>query len=185
VTRRAIFLDRDGVLNRAITRNGMPHPPDTPGDVEILPGVASALERLKQAGFLLVGITNQPDVARGRVSREVVQAINASLLAALPLEDILVCYHDDADGCRCRKPQPGLLIEASLRFGIHVASSFMVGDRWRDIEAGRAAGCRTVFIDCAYAEPAPAGADHVSGSLPEAAEWILSVADSARQAAPR
>src|SRR6185436_14383127 len=108
--RRAVFLDRDGVINRAIVRAGRPHPPASPAEFEILPGVPAALQRLKSAGFWLVLVTNQPDVARGTQTRAGVEALHASLRARLPLDDIRVCYHDDPDGCECRKPAPGLLL---------------------------------------------------------------------------
>jgi len=173
--RRAVFLDRDGVLNRAFVRGGKPRPPANLDELEILAGVAPALQRLKKADFVLVGITNQPDVARGDTHREIVEAINASLLAALPLDDILVCYHDDRDACDCRKPKPGLLLEASRRFEVDLGASFMVGDRWRDVAAGRSAGCRTVFVDYSYAEPRPERPDLIVRSLAAAVSWILSV----------
>ena len=143
-------------------------------DLEILPDAPTALRALKAAGLVLVGVTNQPDVARGRQRREVVESINAALRAALPLDDLLVCYHDDADGCGCRKPQPGLLTRAAETHAIDCAASFMVGDRWRDVEAGRRAGCRTLLIDCGYAEGGSARPpDHTVASLAEAAQWIL------------
>ena len=174
-TRKAVFLDRDGVLNRAIVRNGRPYAPATLAELEVLPDARGALTGLRTAGFLLIGVTNQPDVARGTQRRETVEAMNATLLGALPLREVLVCYHDDGDGCECRKPRPGLLLEAAGRHGIDLASSFMVGDRWRDVEAGRQAGCATVFIDHGYAEAYRAGGrpDCAVQSLGEAAEWIL------------
>lgn len=174
--RRAVFLDRDGVLNRAVVRDGRPYPPATLAELEILPGAPQALGALQTAGFLLIGVTNQPDVARGAQRRETVEAMNATLLRALPLREILVCYHDDRDGCECRKPRPGLVLEAAARHGIDLASSVMVGDRWRDVEAGRRAGCATVFIDYGYAEAdrGEGRADRVVHSVSEAADWILS-----------
>jgi D-glycero-D-manno-heptose 1,7-bisphosphate phosphatase len=172
--RRAVFLDRDGVLNRAMVRNGRPYPPDTLESFEILPGVPEALGRLHNAGFLLIGATNQPDVARGTQRREVVEAMNARLLGELPITAILVCY-EDGDDCPRRKPNPGLLTEAAEAYTIDLAASFMVGDRWRDVEAGRRAGCRTVFIDLAYAEPRPnPNPDYIAADLADAAGWILS-----------
>lgn len=172
---RATFLDRDGVLNRAIVKDGRPSPPATLAELEILADAPSALRALKAAGLLLIGVTNQPDVARGTQRREVVDSINAALLAALPLDDMLVCYHDDRDGCECRKPRPGLLIQAAAKHGIDLASSFMIGDRWRDVEAGRGAGCAAILIDYGYAESGPNGCspDRTVGSLTEAAAWIL------------
>jgi D-glycero-D-manno-heptose 1,7-bisphosphate phosphatase len=170
----AVFLDRDGVLNRAVMRGGKPFPPATLADLEILPGVAWALNRLINAGLLLVGVTNQPDVARGTQRRDLVEAMNARLLHALPLTEIRVCYEDD-DACPTRKPNPGLLLEAAQVHGIDLDSSFMVGDRWRDVAAGRRAGCRTVFLDLGYAERRPdPPADHTAADLPAATAWILS-----------
>ncbi len=172
--RRAVFLDRDGVLNRAIVRNGKPYPPANLDELTVLPGVSEALATLKAAGFLLIGVTNQPDVARGMQRREIVEAINAAIAAALPLEEISVCYHDDDDGCDCRKPQPGLLVRAAQKYAIDLSSSFMIGDRWKDVEAGRRAGCATIFVEYGYAEQAPPSAPdlHVH-SLTEAVNWIL------------
>ncbi len=174
ISRRAVFLDRDGVLNRAIVRNGRPYPPATPSDVEIMPDAPEALEALEAAGFLLIGVTNQPDVARGTQRRAVVEAINAALLAALPLLEILVCYHDDRDGCGCRKPLPGLLLQAAAKHAIDLPSSFLIGDRWKDIETGHRAGCATVLIDHGYAEKGPGSSpDATVRSLSEAVRWIL------------
>jgi D-glycero-D-manno-heptose 1,7-bisphosphate phosphatase len=171
--RRAVFLDRDGVVNRAVIRDGKPYPPEAVTDVEILPGVADAMQRLRAAGFLLVVVTNQPDVARGTQSRAQVDAIHARLTHDLPLDDVRCCYHDDVDACDCRKPKPGLLIDAAAAHGIDLAASVMVGDRWRDVEAGRRAGCATVFVDHAYAERRPERPDAVVASLSGAVDWIL------------
>jgi D-glycero-D-manno-heptose 1,7-bisphosphate phosphatase len=169
--RRAVFLDRDGVINRAPVRDGVPHAPASVAELEILAGVPAALHRLKAAGYALVVTTNQPDVARGMTTRETVDAIHARLLAALPLDEIRVCPHDDADRCACRKPRPGLLLQPPA---YAVDRSIMVGDRWRDIEAGRAAGCRaTILVDHGYAEPLDHEPDVRVASLLEAAEWIL------------
>jgi D-glycero-D-manno-heptose 1,7-bisphosphate phosphatase len=154
--KRAVFLDRDGVLNRALERDGKPYPPRNPEELEILPGVPEALALLKARGFLLIVVTNQPDVARGTLPRELLDAIHARLTAELPLDDIFICPHDDADACACRKPKPGLLLEAASKHGIDLASSFMVGDRWRDIDAGHAAGCTPILIDYQYRERPPA-----------------------------
>jgi D-glycero-D-manno-heptose 1,7-bisphosphate phosphatase len=173
-TKRAVFLDRDGVLNRALIRNGRPYPPASLDAIEILPGVPDAVRRLYEAGFLLIGATNQPDVARGTQRREVVEAMNSLLLAEMPICAILVCY-EDGDHCARRKPNPGLLLEAAETFEIDLSASFMIGDRWRDVEAGRRAGCQTIFIDRGYSEPRPdPEADYVAADLQEAAAWILS-----------
>lgn len=173
-THRAVFLDRDGVLNRAVVKNGKPYPPASLSELMITTDARDALVPLRDAGFLLVGITNQPDVARGVQQRAVVEAINRVLLGALPLNDILVCFHDDRDNCLCRKPRPGLLREAASRYTIDLSRSFMVGDRWRDIEAGSRAGCKTVFIDCEYSgEKLRIQPDHSVKTLTEAARWII------------
>lgn len=172
--RRAVFLDRDGVINRAIVREGRPYPPARVDDLEVLPGVPAALRRLRDAGFRLVVVTNQPDVARGIQQRSVIDAMHARLSAALPLDEFRVCDHDDADGCGCRKPNAGLLEAAARDGGLCLSDSFMVGDRWRDVEAGRRAGCRTIFIDRGYREQPPERPDATVASLPEAVDWILS-----------
>lgn len=171
---KAVFLDRDGVLNRALVRGGKPYPPASVAELEILPGVAEALAALKRGGFTALVVSNQPDVARGTQRREVVEEIDRYLADRLPLDDFLICYHDDCDGCACRKPRPGLLLQAARQRNINPAASYMVGDRWRDIEAGRRAGCKTVFIDYGYAEPGPSTPpDAKFGSLLDASRWIL------------
>lgn len=170
--RRAVFLDRDGVLNRAPVRAGRPQSVLRLEEVELLPGVPEACRMLRDEGFVLVVVTNQPDVARGTLSRAAAEIIHDFLRRQLPIDDIRVCYHDDADGCECRKPRPGMLLAAAREWGIDLARSFMVGDRWRDMEAGRRAGCRTVFIDYHYAESRPAGFDFATDSLIGAAKWI-------------
>jgi D-glycero-D-manno-heptose 1,7-bisphosphate phosphatase len=134
------------------------------------------LARLKKAGYLLLVVTNQPDVARGTTERAAVEAINSAIGAALGVDDFFVCWHDDADGCGCRKPKPGLLLEGAERYGVDLNRSFLIGDRWRDIDAGAAAGCRTVQIDRGYHERAPGHApDFRAESIGEAVGWVLQV----------
>ena len=170
----AVFLDRDGVLNRAIVRDGIPHPPQSVDEVDIAPGAAEAADALKRAGFSLIVVTNQPDVARGKQSLETVESINRHIGHAIGIEHFRVCTHDDRDDCPCRKPKPGLLLEAARQLGIELAASYMVGDRWRDIDAGASAGCRTVWIDRGYNEQAPVHSPDVRvEGLAAAAEWIL------------
>jgi len=170
---RAVFLDRDGVLNKAYVRNGKPLSPDTVEEMVIVPDAAQALGRLRENGFRLVLVTNQPDVVRGRITREQVAAMNAHVRANVPLDAIEVCLHDDADNCDCRKPKPGMLLRAAKREDIALDESFMIGDRWRDIEAGHAAGCRTILIGDGYSETFRTQPDATFGSLTEAAAWIL------------
>jgi D-glycero-D-manno-heptose 1,7-bisphosphate phosphatase len=171
---RAVFLDRDGVLNEATAIDGYPSSPLSAAGLRILPGTREALERLKAAGFMRIVVTNQPDVARGRMSSGTLEAMHDLLHASLPLTDVLVCPHDNRDSCACRKPRAGLLHEAARRHGIDLGASFMVGDRWRDIGAGLAAGCMTVLIDRGYAERRAEGMHATVQSLAEAVDWILS-----------
>jgi D-glycero-D-manno-heptose 1,7-bisphosphate phosphatase len=178
--RAAVFLDRDGVLNRAVVRNGLPYPPDDLASLEILPGSAEACATLRGAGFLLIVVTNQPDIARGTRTREDVEALNRRLSELLPLDEIRVCPHDDRDGCDCRKPSPGLLLAAARDRSIDLGRSVMVGDRRRDIESGQRAGCWTVFVDYGYSERRPERPDLTVRSLGEAVPWILATASKER-----
>src|SRR5262249_5208053 len=150
--RRAVFLDRDGVLNRAVVRRGRPYPPGSLSELEILPNVFESLTDLQKAGFLTLVVTNQPDVARGTQSRDIAEEMTARLRRELPLADIFVCYHSDADGCDCRKPAPGLLRQGAARYTLDMTSCYCVGDRWRDIDAGHNAGCRAILINYNYQE---------------------------------
>jgi D-glycero-D-manno-heptose 1,7-bisphosphate phosphatase len=177
-TLKAVFLDRDGVLNRAFVRDGIPYPPAGLHDLEILPDVPAALALLKRHGFLLVVVTNQPDVARGRQQLATIENIHDALRKSLPLDDFFACCHDDPDRCDCRKPKPGLLAQAARKYNLDLHASFLIGDRWRDIDAGRDAGCRTVWIDRAYKEKAPSAPDATFPSCLEAARWIVAVNQS-------
>jgi D-glycero-D-manno-heptose 1,7-bisphosphate phosphatase len=175
---RAVFLDRDGVINRALERARKPYPPSSLAEFQVLPGVPEALRRLKAAGYLLVVATNQPDVGRGTMRREVVEEIHRHMLQLLPLDRVEVCFHPGGaqSDCDCRKPRPGMLLRAAREFGIDLGSSWMVGDRWRDIDCGQAAGCRTIFIDYGYAEELRARPDYRCRTLTEAADYILGLA---------
>ncbi|HML07313.1 MAG TPA: HAD family hydrolase [Xanthobacteraceae bacterium] len=170
---RAVFLDRDGVINANLERNGRPVAPTSLAEFRILPGVEDAARRLKDAGFLLVIVTNQPDVADGLTSRATVEAMHEEIMRRLPIDDIMVCFHADRDNCSCRKPKPGMILEAAARHGIDLTASYLVGDRWRDVRAGRAAGCRTIFVDYGYLQDQPAQPDKVLRSLKEAADFIV------------
>jgi len=173
--RRAVFVDRDGVLNATVVENGRPHPPASTADLKFLPGVRERVAELKGLDLLVVCVTNQPDVARGAVTRASVDEINARVRAEMRLDDLLACYHDDRDGCDCRKPRPGLLLQAAARLGIDLGRSYMIGDRWKDIACGAAAGCTTVFVDYRYAEPYQGSApSHVSATAAGALDYILS-----------
>jgi D-glycero-D-manno-heptose 1,7-bisphosphate phosphatase len=151
-SRPCVFFDRDGVLIEAVVRNGKPYPP---------------------ADFASMRIVSTARARRGTQRREIVEQMHRTLRDALALDAVFVCYHDDEDRCTCRKPAAGLLHQAADQFDIDLSGSFVVGDRWRDIDAGRNAGCRTILIDCSYAEKRAANADATVGTLSEAVNWIL------------
>jgi D-glycero-D-manno-heptose 1,7-bisphosphate phosphatase len=181
---RAVFLDRDGVLNEPIVRDGKPYPPHRLEDFRLLPGVGNACMALRDAGFRLIVATNQPDVGRGQLSRELVEQMHSRLCELLPIDHVEVCY--DPGGKRSspfRKPKPGMLLHAAESLGIDLKSSYMVGDRWRDIDCGYAAGCRTVFIDRGYNEALREQPDLRAPDLPSAATLILSEANVRDQTA--
>lgn len=169
-----IFLDRDGVVNRAVIRDGKPYPPASVDELVIIPEAVHSLRVLVDAGYLLIGVTNQPDVARGSQKREVVEEINTCILRVLPIREIFVCYHDDIDGCICRKPKPGLIIQGAEKYSSEMATSWMIGDRWKDVAAGKAAGLRTVFVNYNYGEAYKGlPADFSIDSIAALAETVL------------
>jgi len=170
---RAVFLDRDGVINATKVEHGKPYPPKNLEEFVVLPKVSEALHALKSAGFLLFVITNQPDVARGKTKLSVAEEINKFIIESFPISEIYTCYHDDEDACDCRKPKPGNIIKAANLYEVDIQRSFMVGDRWRDVDAGESAGCKTIFIDYGYEEKRPVNYDYKASSLYEAAIIIL------------
>jgi D-glycero-D-manno-heptose 1,7-bisphosphate phosphatase len=170
---RAVFLDRDGVINDVVLRDGKPFPPDSLAQMKILPGVPEAISALHEAGLRIVVVTNQPDVRTGLQRREVVDAMHDWLGAQLAVDEFRACFHVDADGCSCRKPAAGMLFDAALAGALDLQRSYLVGDRWRDIDAGRAAGCRTFWIDRGYRERRAEAPDFIVSSLAEAAGIIL------------
>ena len=171
---KAVFLDRDGVINRAVVRNRKPYPPNTLQDLEILPDVPEALNLLKESGFLLIVVTNQPDVGRGNQKQETVEEMHLFLKEQLPLDDIYVCWHGQDGECNCRKPLPGMLFRASDKYGVDFQQSYLIGDRWKDIEAGKTAGCKTIFLDYHYNELLRSQPDFTATSTRKASEWIVS-----------
>ena len=163
--KKAVFLDRDGVVNKAFIRNGLPTPPISLNELEILPGVKESILRLKKLNYICLLVTNQPDVSRGKIEKKNVIEMNNFLKKEIELDDIFACYHDDKDNCKCRKPKPGMIIQASNKWDIDVRKSFMIGDRWRDIQAGINAGCKTFFIDNNYNEDKLVEASYTSANL--------------------
>ena len=173
---RGVFVDRDGVLNRAIVRNGRTYAPSSLAEFELLGGVSEAIRSLRQAGFRVIVVTNQPDVATGVQTRETVEAMHSHLRSHVDVDAIKACFHVDGDQCACRKPKPGMLLQAAQEWDVDLTQSFMIGDTWRDIEAGRAAGCKTILVGSRYAEPPAPDPDAVVASLQEAASMILAAA---------
>ncbi|HJV41811.1 HAD-IIIA family hydrolase [Caulobacter sp.] len=172
--RPAVFLDRDGVLNRVVMRDGKAASPRTIEELEIEPDAPAALATLKAAGYLLLVVTNQPDVRRGLMKAEALDALHARLAAALPIDDIAACLHDNADRCACRKPKPGLVLDLAARHGADLGRSWLIGDQDRDIACGKAAGCRTILLGRDYNSGTGAGADHVAATLSQSLLTILS-----------
>ena len=161
------------MINRSILRNGKPHAPQSVEAMELLPGVEEALQRLREARFLNVVVTNQPDVGTGELPRTTADAMNMYVLHKLAIDAVKVCFHTEKENCRCRKPKPGMIIDAARELNIDITRSFMVGDRWRDVGAAQAAGCRAFFVDYRYSERRPAPPYHPVQSLAEAATYIL------------
>ena len=170
---RAVFLDRDGVLNANLIRDNRPYAPRRLAEFRLLPGVEDAVQQIKAAGFLAIVVTNQPDVADGITPRATVDAIHAELCRRVALDDIKICFHNNADRCNCRKPLPGLILEAAAERDIDLATSYLVGDRWRDIKAGQAAGCHAIFVDYGFKQDEAIEPDAIVKSLPEAVSYIL------------
>jgi D-glycero-D-manno-heptose 1,7-bisphosphate phosphatase len=171
--KRAVFLDRDGVLTEAPVVDGLPQSPRLASEMRIVPEAAPSCEALRTVGLTLVCVTNQPEIARNNLDPAELEAMNEILQRALRLDEVVVCPHDDADRCDCRKPLPGMITAAAERHGIDLAASFTVGDRWRDVNAGKAAGAVTVFVDRGYDEALRAEPDVVVGGIQEASEWIV------------
>jgi D-glycero-D-manno-heptose 1,7-bisphosphate phosphatase len=175
-TRSAVFFDRDGVINVPLVRAGKPYPPASLDDFVLYPEVVEACQLLKEAGFFLIVATNQPDVGRGTQSQEMVEAMHFRLLEWLPLDHVAVCYDSGQGGISpFYKPAPGMLLQAAQDFGIDLGNSYMIGDRWRDIDCGHAAGCKTIFIDRGYVEKLRQDPDYRVHDLGEATEIILTL----------
>lgn len=169
--KQAIFLDRDGVINSTIIKEGKPFSPRKFEDFEFVDGIKNVLERFKTEGLLNIVVTNQPDIARGLMKKEELRKMHNLIRENLPVDDIFICPHDDADNCNCRKPKPGMLLEAAKKWDIDLSESFMIGDSWKDIEAGRNAGCTTLLIDSPYNKQIDS--DLRANGLSAVAEMIL------------
>jgi len=178
---RAVFLDRDGVLSASMIINGKLIAPQRLEDFQIFPEAILVTKKLKKAGFILVVVTNQPDVARGFPSEKTVEQMHEQMFSVMPLDRIEVCYHLDEHQCSCRKPKPAMLLRAAQELDIDLQQSFMVGDRWRDIEAGQNAGCKTIWLKQDIEEKKPQSPDMIVNTLEEACDWIMEEAQRNRQ----
>ncbi len=169
--KRGVFLDRDGVLVKAVVRDGVAYAPRSWEEFELLPGGPQAVAELRAAGFCVIVVTNQPEVRRGTLGADLLEEFHKRLRAWAPVDDILACCHDDRDGCACRKPKPGMILEAARRHGIDLATSFLVGDGERDLGAARAAGLPFLLIDAPYNQNLQP--DHRVADVAAAVRWIL------------
>jgi D-glycero-D-manno-heptose 1,7-bisphosphate phosphatase len=161
----AIFLDRDGVVNYSIIREKKPYAPICLDELKIIPEIKSVIDFFKKRKFMVFVITNQPDVARGKVTKDEVEKINASILSQLSIDEIFTCYHDNQDQCECRKPKPGAFVTLSQKYNVDLSKSIMVGDRAKDIEAAKNANCPSVFIDYGYNEPKPVDQNYTVNNI--------------------
>lgn len=152
---KAVFLDRDGVVNEAIVRNGVPFSPKSMREVEIIEDVKECIIRLEKLEFQIVVVTNQPDIARKKTSLSRVNEIHDLIKKATGIKNFFICPHDDRDSCQCRKPKSGLLVQAAKLLKIDLERSYIIGDRWKDIEAGQNVGCKGIFINRNYSEKPP------------------------------
>ncbi len=171
--RPGVLLDRDGVLNSVVVRFGRGFSPRRFAEFKLLPGVAAAVVRLREAGQPVVVVTNQPDISRGLLAPDELERMHEHLRGHVPVDRIYTCTHDDSDHCTCRKPRPGLLLRAAADFHLDLEHTWMVGDSWKDVEAARAAGCRMILIAGPHADAGSSKPEHVAASLPEAAKMIL------------
>lgn len=149
-TNKAVFLDRDGVINKPIVRDGKAFSPRSKDEFKFIDGVAQAVKSFKDADLTVIVVTNQPDIARNRLSWSDLEWMTKKVMTETLVDDVLVCPHDDYDNCHCRKPKPGMLLDAAAKWNIDLSRSYMIGDSWKDIEAGENAGCCSILIDAVY-----------------------------------
>ena len=148
---KAIFLDRDGVINEVIFRgSNKPIAPWSLKDVILIPGIKNPIDKLCNMGFLLFVVSSQPDISKGHLKLHTVKKMNEIILDKFPIKEVSICPHEDRHNCLCRKPKPGMLIDLSKKWAVDLNSSFLIGDNWKDIYAGKAAGCKTILLDRQY-----------------------------------
>jgi D-glycero-D-manno-heptose 1,7-bisphosphate phosphatase len=142
-----VFIERDGVLNQALVERSQQVSPLSPGQFQINPQAAGLVRQLKAAGFVVIATTNQPGLSRGYQSRRALDQMHAALLKAVPLDEIVLCPHDETDHCPCRKPAPGLLMEARYKWQLDLDRSFVISDKWPDADAAHAVGATSLLIN--------------------------------------
>lgn len=172
MNQKAVFFDRDGVINKSIVKNNKPYPPSSISEFVWNGNIIEIIEKLNQKGYKTIIFTNQPDVARGTQSLEKVEEIHDKIKKETLIDEIYSCYHDSQDNCDCRKPKPGMLLSAQKKYGINLKQSYVIGDRWKDIEAGKQVGCKTIFIDYNYDEKISSKPDYTVANI-NAVERIL------------
>jgi|SRR5579863_2091099 len=178
MSQRAVFLDRDGVINKVVYRDGKPTSPRHIGEFEFEAGIELALDRLNEAGFKLFVVTNQPELARGLLTKESLCMMTERITRVLKIDEVRVCPHDNDDGCGCRKPQPGMLVELAQKYDLSLQQSYIVGDTWKDSGAGSSAGCKSIILDRSYNHADPA--DLRVSDLSSAVDLICASRRSAR-----
>ncbi len=171
MTERAVFLDRDGVINEIVWREGRPESPRNLGELILNDGIQETVGRLKDHGFRIIVVSNQPDLARGKISQDVLDLMTHRIRQEIPVDDFYICPHDDYHQCSCRKPKPGMLIEAASGWNVDLSSSFMIGDTRKDMDAGKAAGCKTILLNTPYNQSMRC--DFRAKSLSVAADLII------------
>tara|TARA_B100000530_G_C15725700_1_gene395741 strand:- start:72 stop:614 length:543 start_codon:yes stop_codon:yes gene_type:complete len=176
VIKKAIFLDRDGVLVIPIFKNGRSYAPLELNDFKVFPDAKESIKKLKMLGFKIIVITNQPDIHDNILTKEIVDEMNLILKKKVDYDDIEVCYDKIASSPR-RKPNPGMIYDSAQKWNINIKESYLIGDRFSDIEAGIKAGCKgNIFIDYNYtSETSPTKQDYSCSTLSEAANWIFEI----------
>ena len=167
----AVFFDRDGVINKVILRDDKPFSPRKHEEFIFNEGIQDTVSRLKGNGFKTIVISNQPDLARGHITQETLDLMMQSMRQEIPFDDVFICPHDDHHLCACRKPKPGMILDAAQKWKIDLRASYVIGDTWKDMEAGKTAGCTTILLDAVYNKNVPS--DFRLKSLAEAAAVIL------------
>ena len=142
----AVFIERDGLLNRVRVERRQPRSPLSMEEFQINPEAIAPLKALKEAGFVVLATTNQPGLSRGTLPRRELDRMHVLLQKTFSLDGILVCPHDENDACPCRRPKPGLLIEAAFKWHLEIDHSFVVSEMWQDAQAAHVAGCTSLLI---------------------------------------